>query len=79
MDVQWPLLIFGLLAGLGMGCLGFVSISALVGKYESLRVTGLVIALIALCLGGVASALHMGNPGRILFILGNLRSGIAQE
>lgn len=79
MDVQWPLLIFGLLAGLGMGCLGFVSASVFAGKFETLRVPGLLVALVALALGGLASALHMGNPARVLYILGNLSSGITQE
>lgn len=79
MDVQWPLLIFGLLAGLGMGCLGFVSVSILTGKAQSLRIPGLIVALITLGIGGIASALHMGNPGRILHILENFQSGITQE
>lgn len=79
MDVQWPLLIFGLLAGLGMGCLGIVSVSEFTGRLAALRVPGLVIALGALAVGGLASALHMGNPARVLYVLGNLNSGITQE
>ncbi|WP_139651521.1 DmsC/YnfH family molybdoenzyme membrane anchor subunit [Raoultibacter phocaeensis] len=79
MDVQWPLLIFGLLGGLSMGCLGFVCASILTGKAASLRLSGLVVSLIALVVGGLASALHMGNPARIFHILANVQSGIAQE
>lgn len=79
MSVQWPLLIFGLLAGLGMGCLGVISVAELRGKLDKLRLPGLTIALCALAVGGAASALHMGNPGRVLYVLGNISSGIAQE
>ena len=79
MNVQWPLLIFGLLAGLSMGCLGVVSVAELRDKLGELRLPGLAVALGALAAGGVASALHMGNPGRVLYVLGNLGSGIAQE
>lgn len=79
MDVQWPLLIFGVLAGLSMGCFGFVCAFVLTGRAESLRIPGIVIALVSIAAGGLASALHMGNPDRILYILGNLQSGITQE
>lgn len=79
MDVQWPLLIFGLLAGLSMGCLGAISVSELRGKLGELRLPGLAVALGALAMGGVASVLHMGNPGRVLYVLSNVGSGIAQE
>lgn len=79
MDIQWPLLVFGVLAGLSMGCLGFVCAFILAGKAESLRMPGVVIALAAIAAGGLASAFHLGTPDRILYILGNLQSGITQE
>ena len=79
MEIQWPLLIFGVLAGLSMGCFGYVCAFVLAGRAERLRLPGTVVSLAALLVGGAASAFHMGNPDRILYILGNLQSGITQE
>lgn len=79
MDIQWPLLIFGLLAGLGMGCLAVASAGILIGKLRELTSSLLWVSLVSLAVGGCISALHMGHMGRVFYVLSNLSSGISKE
>lgn len=79
MAVQWELLFFSLLVGLGMGCFAFVAVTEWLGKLESIRLPGAITSIICLGIGGIISALHLGHPERVFHILGNIKSGIAQE
>lgn len=79
MAVEWELLLFSLLIGLGMGSFIFVAVTEWLGKLESIRLPGAITSLVLLGVGGVISALHLGHPERAFYILGNIKSGIAQE
>ena len=79
MEIQWPLVFFTLLTGLGVGAFAFVAISEWLGKAGRIRMSGAITALVAMALGGVASVFHLGHPERIFNVLGNLSSGISQE
>ncbi len=79
MSIQWELLLFSLLVALGMGCFAFVAVTEWLGKLENIRLPGAITSLLALGIGGIISSLHLGHPERIFHILGNIKSGIAQE
>jgi len=79
MSIQWPLVFYTLLTGLGVGAFAFVAITEWLGKAERTRLPGAITALVAMVAGGVASVFHLGHPERIFNVLGNLSSGIAQE
>jgi anaerobic dimethyl sulfoxide reductase subunit C (anchor subunit) len=79
MDIQWPLVFFTLLTGLGVGAFAVVAISEWRGKAERMRLPGTLIALVAMALGGVASVFHLGHVERVFNVLNNLNSGIAHE
>ncbi len=79
MSVQWELLLFSLFIALGMGCFAFVAVTEWLGKLESVRLPGALTSLAAMGVGGIISAMHLGHPERVFHILGNVKSGIAQE
>jgi len=79
MEIQWPLVFFTLLAGLGAGTFAMVAISEWWGKAERARLPGAVTVLVALAAAGVASVLHLGHPERIFNALGHVGSGIFFE
>ena len=79
MEIQWPLVFYTLLTGLGVGAFAFVAITEWLGKAERTRMPGAITALVAMVLGGVASVFHLGHVERIFNVLNNLRSGISQE
>ncbi|MDR7868300.1 MAG: DmsC/YnfH family molybdoenzyme membrane anchor subunit [Sporomusaceae bacterium] len=79
MEIQWTLLIFSLFVGLGMGSFAIVSISELRGNMPGIRLPGAITSLAALGVGSIASYFHLGHPEKIFHVLGNIRSGIAQE
>ena len=79
MGIQWPLLLFAVFGGMGMGLLVYVALQIIQGRKTSLRIAGLVGAAALLAVGGAFSALHMGHPERSFYVLTNFASGISQE
>ncbi len=79
MAIQWTLLLFGLLAGIGLGCLGIASISSLMRKFEGMQKPLLWSALALIVLGGICSFFHLNNPAHLFYVLGNMKSGITVE
>lgn len=79
MEIQWPLVFFTLLTGLGVGGFAVVAVLEWLGKAERARLSGAIMALVAVAAGGVASVFHLGHPERIFNALGHLDSGITQE
>lgn len=79
MEIQWPLVFFTLLTGLGVGAFAFVAISEWLGKAERTRLPGAITALVAIVAGGTASVFHLGHPERFFNALGHFKSGITQE
>jgi len=79
MEIQWPLVFFTLLTGLGAGGFAAVAACELLGKAERARVPGAIMAVVAMAAGGVASVLHLGHPERFFNALGHLSSGITTE
>ncbi len=79
MEIQWPLVIYTLLAGLGAGTFCVVAVGEWLGKAERSRLPGAITALAALAAGGVASVFHLGHVERVFNILGHLSSTISLE
>ncbi len=79
MEIQWPLVFYTLLTGLGVGAFVFVALTEWLGKAERTRMPGAITALVVMAAGGVASVFHLGHIERIFNVLSNLGSGIAQE
>ncbi len=81
MAIQWPLVIFGLLAGCGGALFAFIGISELLGIARKTRFSAAIVSLILLVVGGCASVAHLGQPGNIMAAAANLFSfsGISVE
>ncbi len=79
MSIQWPLVLFTLLTGLGAGTFGWVALSEWWGQAERARQPAAITALVALIAAGVASVFHLGHPERIFNALGHFGSGIFFE
>ncbi len=80
MNIEWPLVFFTLLVGLGCGTfVCSVIVTEWWGRAEEVRVKSAILALIALALGGFSSVLHLGHPERIFGALGHPTSGIFIE
>ena len=79
MDVQWPLVVFTTLVGLGAGLIVGVALNSFAKKTDKVDFTASVIALIAVVAGGFASVLHLSHPDRIFAALGHPTLGIFTE
>ncbi len=79
MEIQWPLLIFSVLLGMGSGLLVFIGVGELKGAFKKVRFVLAVSALALLAAGGIASTFHLGHIDRAFHILGNLNSAFSHE
>ena len=66
MAIQWPLLIFSLLAGCGGVTLASAGVAELLGVAKKTRFIAVVVALVLLIVGGCASVLHLAQPANIM-------------
>lgn len=81
MAIQWPLVIFGLLAGCGGATLAFVGLSEFLGIGQKARRPAALAALALLVVGGCASVAHLAQPANIMAAAANVFSfsGISVE
>ena len=79
MEVSWSLVFYTLFVGMGMGAFGYVAITEWLGPAQRSRLAGSIIALVAMAVGGISSALHLGHVERVANVLANLSSNISQE
>ena len=79
MEIQWALVFFTLLTGLGAGTFMIVAISEWRGVEERVRMPAAVTAFIAVFAGAVASVFHLGHAERIFNALGHFGSGVTSE
>ena len=81
MAIQWPLLIFSLLAGCGGALLSSIGIAELLKIGKKTCKIASIVALILLIIGGCASVLHLGQPKNIMAAAANIFSfsGISVE
>lgn len=79
MEIQWSLVLFTALTGLG-GCLFFfVGLDSLLGKAGKGALKGALASLVLLIVGGLASVTHLSHPDRMLGALQHPTSGIFTE
>ena len=81
MDIQWPLVLFSLIAGTGGSLFAFVALSELVGGKGKTRFAATVTALVLIVVGGCLSMLHLASPQNAFAALTNIFSfsGISIE
>lgn len=81
MDIQWPLVLFSLVAGTGGSLFAFVGLSELLGGSVKTRDIGAVCAAVLVVLGGCFSVLHLASPLHAISAVTNLLSfsGISIE
>lgn len=81
MSIQWPLLLFSLLAGAGGSMLALSGLSELIGGSVIVRRRAVLCALILLVTGGLCSVFHLASPLNAMSAVTNLLSfsGISIE
>jgi DMSO reductase anchor subunit len=79
MAVQWPLVFFTLLTGLGVSAFSCVAVTEWLDVAESIRMQGAVTALVAMALGGGISVLHLSHPFRTYHISKHFDTGMGKE
>lgn len=79
MDIQWSLVIFTALTGLGGWLFFFVGLNTLLGKTDKGAFAGTVASLVLVVVGGCASVTHLSHPDRMLGALQHPTSGIFTE
>ena len=81
MSIQWPLLVFSLLAGSGGALLAFTGVAEATGVAKKTRNAAVACALVLLVVGGCASVVHLAQPANIMAAAANVFSfsGISVE
>ncbi|WP_334098299.1 DmsC/YnfH family molybdoenzyme membrane anchor subunit [Gordonibacter pamelaeae] len=79
MDIQWSLVIFTALTGLGGWLFFFVGLNTLLGKTDKGAFAGTMASLVLVVVGGCASVTHLSHPDRMLGALQHPTSGIFTE
>lgn len=79
MHIQWPLVFFTLLSGLGASAFCCVAVTEWLGIAEPIRMPGAVTALAAMAVGGGFSVLHLSHPFRTYHIPKHLDTGVGKE
>lgn len=80
--IQWPLVLFTVVAGAGFGVLATCGVAYLAQKQSAeTRKFALIAALVLLGVGGLMSVFHLAHPERFMGAIANLLSfsGIALE
>ncbi|HIY82311.1 dimethyl sulfoxide reductase anchor subunit family protein [Rubneribacter sp.] len=79
MAIQWSLVLFTVLTGLGGWMLAAVAASEFTGKASRARFAGALVALVCAAVGGIASVAHLSHPERMMEALNHPTSGIFVE
>lgn len=79
MEIQWSLVLFTALTGMG-GCLfACVAADEFLGRAKAAAFPAALASLVAAVAGGLASVTHLSHPGRIMGALSHPTSGIFVE
>ncbi|WP_172623421.1 DmsC/YnfH family molybdoenzyme membrane anchor subunit [Arabiibacter massiliensis] len=79
MDIQWSLVLFTALTGLGGWLFFFVCLNVFTRKTDKGALVGAVASFALLAVGGLASVTHLSHPDRMLGALQHPTSGIFTE
>jgi formate-dependent nitrite reductase membrane component NrfD len=77
MPIQWPIVIFKLLACGGAGILGFIGISEFFGNKEKVKPNwaAAIVALLMIVVGGAIVLFQVAKPTQIMSIVRNISTG----
>jgi len=79
MEIQWSLVLFTALTGMG-GCMfACVAVDEFLGRAKAAAFPAAVAALVIAVVGGLASVTHLSHPSRIMGALSHPTSGIFTE
>ena len=79
MEIQWSLVLFTALTGMG-GCMfACVAVDEFLGRAKAAAFPAAVAALAIAIVGGLASVTHLSHPDRIMGALSHPTSGIFTE
>ena len=70
--IQWALVVFKLLAGVGGGILGFAGLAALLGRRTDDNRKALLVSLGLLLIAGCAVLIYVGKPSGIMLVVRNV-------
>lgn len=79
MEIQWSLVLFTALSGLGAWLFACIGLSELKGAPSKTAFAGSVLAVVLLAVGGICSVTHLSHPERMLEALNHPTSGIFVE
>lgn len=79
MDIQWSLVLFTALTGLGGMLFLLICLNTLLGKTDKGEFEGAIVSVVLLAVGGLASVTHLSHPDRMLNALQHPTSGIFTE
>lgn len=79
MDIQWSLVLFTALTGLGGMMFFFICLNVFLRKTDKGQFIGSIASVVLLAAGGIASVTHLSHPGRMLNALQHPTSGIFTE
>jgi anaerobic dimethyl sulfoxide reductase subunit C (anchor subunit) len=81
MAIEWSLVIFSLLAGIGGTLFAYVGLSEFTDSGKAVRLRATLVAIIITLIGGVASVTHLASPQNMMAAAQNLLSfsGISIE
>lgn len=79
MDIQWSLVLFTALTGLGGMMFFFICLNVFLRKTDKGQFIGSIMSVVLLAAGGIASVTHLSHPDRMLNALQHPTSGIFTE
>ena len=81
MTIEWPLVLFSMLAGCGGCTFAYVAIADLLKCGRTQRFVTTIVALVLTIVGGCCSVAHLASPGNVMAAVWNLGSfsGISIE
>jgi anaerobic dimethyl sulfoxide reductase subunit C (anchor subunit) len=79
MEIQVSLIVFTLFVAMGAGLFAAQGLLAVLGKGQKLQIPALIVAAVAIVIGGIGSFTHLQHWERIVNGFGHLSSGITQE
>lgn len=79
--IQWPLVLFSLLAGIGGCTFIFVGVATALGKSTAVTLPIVIVSLMLVCVGGLCSIAHLATPKNAIWAVTHLLSfsGISME
>ncbi len=79
MEIQWSLVLFTALSGMGAWMFVCVGVDEFRGKASQVSFPASILTVVLLAVGGICSVMHLSHPERMLAALNHPTSGIFME